>query len=109
MKILGHVYTFNDCDVIERCLGALAAQTVTIDGIVGMPAMVGRVTSLDMAASAGGGVVTVRMNGKTYILDSLKRKPVQDKRIRRYVPYYSLNQDGQWLNLATRVSVSTSR
>lgn len=34
MKILGHVHTFNDAGVIDRCLEALAAQTVSLDEIL---------------------------------------------------------------------------
>lgn len=34
MRILGHIHTFNDENVIERCLGALLAQTRPADAIL---------------------------------------------------------------------------
>lgn len=34
MKILGHIHTFNDEDVIDQCLGALLSQSRPVDGIV---------------------------------------------------------------------------
>ena len=56
----------------------------------------------DTRRGIGHAVLSVNMNGKTFVLDSLRRAPVLDSKVDRYVPYYSVNRQGQWLNIATR-------
>jgi predicted transglutaminase-like cysteine proteinase len=56
----------------------------------------------DQRRGIGHAVLSVRMNGKTYILDSLRQRPVIDTKLRRYKPYYSVNRQGQWVNVAAR-------
>lgn len=56
----------------------------------------------DTRRGIGHAVLSVNMDGKTYVLDSLRRAPVLDSKLNRYVPYYSVNRQGQWLNIATR-------
>ncbi|MDH3740730.1 MAG: transglutaminase-like cysteine peptidase [Hyphomicrobiales bacterium] len=56
----------------------------------------------DTRRGIGHAVLSVNIDGKTYVLDSLRRAPVLDSKLSRYVPYYSVNRQGQWLNIATR-------
>lgn len=56
----------------------------------------------DTRRGIGHAVLSVNLHGKTYVLDSLRRAPVLDSKLNRYVPYYSVNRQGQWLNIATR-------
>ncbi len=57
----------------------------------------------DMRRGIGHAVLSVRLDGKLYILDSLRKRPVVHTKIgSRYMPYYSLNGEGQWLNIAAR-------
>ena len=60
------------------------------------------VVVMDTKRRIGHAILSVNLNGKTYILDSLRRRPVLHTKLSRYVPYYSINRHGQWLNLATR-------
>ena len=47
-------------------------------------------------------VVTVSVEGKSYILDSLFDHPVEQKYVLKYSPLYSANLDSQWLHIVTR-------
>ena len=60
------------------------------------------VIAKDKRRGIGHAVLSVRMNGKTYILDSLRKSPVVDTKVKRYQPFYSVNQQGQWINVAKR-------
>ena len=56
----------------------------------------------DTRRRRGHAVLSVDMGGKTYILDSLQRAPKLHSNVRGYVPHYSINAQGQWLNFPTR-------
>lgn len=56
----------------------------------------------DMRRGTGHAVLSVDIGDQTYILDNLARAPVSDTKLTQYVPYYSVNGQGKWLNIATR-------
>ncbi len=56
----------------------------------------------DTVRRIGHAVLAVKMNGKTYILDSLRNRPSLHTAIKRYRPFYSLNRRGNWINVAAR-------
>ena len=41
-------------------------------------------------------VLTVRLDGEVLVLDNLLAVPVPQERLTHYVPYYSVNELGQW-------------
>jgi predicted transglutaminase-like cysteine proteinase len=56
----------------------------------------------DKIRRIGHAVLAVKMNGKTYILDSLRNRPQVHTAIKRYKAYFSLNRQGSWVNVAAR-------
>ena len=55
----------------------------------------------DMSRGTGHAILSVEIGGQTYILDNLNRAPVLHSKLTQYVPYYSVNGRGKWLNIAT--------
>ena len=46
-------------------------------------------------------VLAVRLEGKTYIMDSLKTEPVEQQTVLKYEPIYSLNTKDRWAHIVT--------
>lgn len=55
----------------------------------------------DIQRGTGHAVLSVNMDGQTYILDNLRQAAVLHTDMSHYVPYYSVNRQGLWLNIAT--------
>ena len=56
----------------------------------------------DVRRGTGHAILSVAIGDQTYILDNLARTPVLHTKLTQYVPYYSVNGRGKWLNIATR-------
>ena len=46
-------------------------------------------------------VLTVRVEGKTYVMDSLNNEPVEQQTVLKYEPIYSLNTRERWAHIVT--------
>lgn len=56
----------------------------------------------DKVRGIGHAVLAVRLGDKTYILDSLRSRPRLHTSVKRYSPFFSLNRNGSWVNVAAR-------
>lgn len=64
---------------------------------LGLPAERLRIVVLeDTERQVAHAVLTVRLDGEVLVLDNLLAAPVPQERLTHYVPYYSVNELGQW-------------
>ena len=46
-------------------------------------------------------ILAVRLEGKTYVMDSLENEPVEQQAVLKYEPVYSLNTKARWAHVVT--------
>ena len=46
-------------------------------------------------------ILAVRLDGKTYVMDSLQSQPVEQQTVLKYEPIYSLNTEERWAHIVT--------
>ncbi len=56
----------------------------------------------DLRRGIGHAVLSVRLDGRLYILDNQKARPFLHETVAYYAPVFSINREGRWINIATR-------
>jgi predicted transglutaminase-like cysteine proteinase len=76
---------------------------------LGVPAAAMHLVVLqDTARDLAHAVLTVDVDGTTYVLDNLDDRLVRPAGLPHYVPYYSVNEEGRWVHVGERAVVVTA-